>query len=133
MPDSVARWYSPTIVADGLTLAMNLQSPGLSDIVRVRRNSERPLLLRKNTVVGKVILLDNSMAQPAIVSATSEQSLPPEGEGGQQRQASLNAFVETESKRHFQVVADARGGIVSVPGEIHLSPEPNPTFSVVHA
>ena len=82
VPDSVARWYSPTIVADGLTLAMNLQSPGLSDIVRVRRNSERPLLLRKNTVVGKVILLDNSMAQPAIVSATPEHSLPLEGEGG---------------------------------------------------
>ena len=46
VPASIASWYSPTIIADGVTLASNLQSPGLSKIVRVRNNTDQPLILR---------------------------------------------------------------------------------------
>ena len=54
------------------------------------------------------------------------------GEGTREREASLSAFVEGEHKRHLQAVVSTRGGIASLPKELYLPSELNPTFPAVH-
>ena len=45
IPGSIASWYSPAIRSDVVVMASALSSPHLPTVMRVRNDSEEPLLL----------------------------------------------------------------------------------------